>query len=171
MLQKSYLCAPRGPFQRVFKIFCYKKCFDKSCQNLDVALSGRRIGLKIRFMKSMEIAVGKTLFDEIAAGTISTLEVGINPTNEAKYVEYFDEEREVSHSNIADVTESRSAIVLRPVWYDAIKISCAKGSNGPILKRVKSIEILFHTDSSGNFVECSLYGKEYLKATVQYVLQ
>ena len=43
--------------------------------------------------------------------------------------------------------------------------------NGPILKRVKSIEILFHTDGSGNFVECSLYGKEYLKATVQYVLQ
>ena len=122
-------------------------------------------------MKSMEIVVGKTLFDGIAAGTIATLEVGINPANEAKYVEYFDEEREVSHSNIADVTESRSAIVLRPVWYDAIKISCAKGSNGPILKRVKSIEILFHTDGSGNFVECSLYGKEYLKATVQYVLQ
>ena len=90
-------------------------------------------------MKSMEIVVGKTLFDEIAAGTTATLEVGINPTNEAKYVEYFDEEREVSHSNIADVTESRSAIVLRPVWYDAIKISCTRGSNGPILKIVKSI--------------------------------
>ena len=119
----------------------------------------------------MEIVVGKTLFDGIAAGTIATLEVGINPTNEAKYVEYFDEEREVPHSNIADVTESRSTIVLRPVWYDAIKISCVNGCKAPILKRVKSIEILFHTDGSGNFVECSLYGKEYLKATVQYVLQ
>ena len=119
----------------------------------------------------MEIVVGKTLFDGIAAGTIATLEVGLNPANEAKYVEYFDEEREVSHSNIADVTESRGAIVLRPVWYDAIKISCVKGCKAPILKRVKSIEILFHTDGSGNFVECSLYGKEYLKATVQYVLQ
>ena len=122
-------------------------------------------------MKSMEIVVGKTLFDEIAAGTIATLEVGINPTNEAKYVEYFDEEREVPHSNIADVTESRSTIVLRPVWYDAIKISCVNGCKAPILKRVKSVEILFHTDGGGNFVECSLYGKEYLKATVQYVLQ
>ena len=122
-------------------------------------------------MKSMEIVVGKTLFDGIAAGTIATLEVGINPTNEAKYVEYFDEEREVPHSNIADVTESRSTIVLRPVWYDAIKISCVNGCKAPILKRVKSVEILFHTDGGGNFVECSLYGKEYLKATVQYVLQ
>ena len=119
----------------------------------------------------MEIVVGKTLFFFFLAGTTATLEVGIYPTNEAKFVEYFDEEREVPHSNIADVTESRSAIVLRPVWYDAIKISCVKGCNGPILKRVKSIEILFHTDGSGNFVECSLYGKEYLKATVQYVLQ
>ena len=115
----------------------------------------------------MEIVVGKTLFDEIAAGTIATLEVGINPTNEAKYVEYFDEEREVSHSNIADVAESRSAIVLRPVWYDAIKISCAKRSKAPILKRVKSVEILIHTEGSGNFLECSLYAKQYQNATVQ----
>ena len=66
-------------------------------------------------MKSMEIVVGKPLFDKIAAGTTATLEVGINPANEAKYVEYFDEEREVSHSNIADVVESCSCSAPRLV--------------------------------------------------------
>ena len=50
-------------------------------------------------------------------------------------------------------------------------ISCAKGSNGPILQRVTSIKILYKKKRRSNIVECSLYGKEYLKATVQYVLQ